>query len=88
LSKEKIGFFLKFEKKSFLEFRSKLFKDGLTPNELFSQIVELAICNDLKILELIEEIKKNKLEELKEGRFEGKYTSNNIYDVIENKLKK
>lgn len=75
------------EKESLMEFRKILFEKGLSPNEFFCFIVDLVNIKDERFLDFIEEVKNNKLEKLMKGEAV-KYTSDNLYDAIEEKLKK
>lgn len=75
------------EREAMNEFRKTLFEKGLSPNEFFSYIIDLVNINDERTLDFLEEIKKNKINKLMKGEAV-KYTSDNLYDAIEEKLKK
>lgn len=76
-----------FEKDTLLEFRKILFLHGLSPNELFAYLVDLTNTNDPRAIELIEEIKSSKIEKIMKGE-KVNYTADNLYDAIEQGLKK
>lgn len=69
------------------EFKKTLFAKGLSPNEFFSYVIDLVNINDERTLDFLEEIKKNKINKLMKGEA-NRYTSDNLYDAIEEKLKK
>ena len=75
------------EKEAMNEFRKTLFEKGLSPNEFFCYIVDLININDERVLDFLEEIKKNKINKLMKGEAV-KFTPDNLYDAIEEKLKK
>jgi hypothetical protein len=76
-----------FEKTTLMEFRKTMFLHGISPNEFFSFIVELVNTNDPRIEELIEDVKQNKIDKILKGE-KVKYTADNLYDAIEQRLKK
>ena len=87
MASDRKTFLISVEKESLLEFRKTLFEKGLSPNEFFSFIIDKVNVKDESLLDFIEEIKNNKIEKLMKGEAD-KYTSDNLYDAIEEKLKK
>ena len=84
---ERKSLLVSFEKDTLLECRRILFANGVSPNELFCHIMYLLNTNDQRIYDLINEVKKNKIEKIKKGE-KVKYSADNLYDAIEEMLRK
>lgn len=79
---------VKFEKNSYIEFRKLAFKHGISCNEFFAFVAELATLNDDRVMEMFKELKILKAERLIKGEEKINYNAENLYDAIERNLKK
>lgn len=87
MSQERKTILVGIEKEAMNQFRKTLFEKGLNPNEFFSYIVDLVNINDERVLDFLQEIKKIKINKLMRGEADN-FTPDNLYDAIEEKLKK
>lgn len=86
-AQERRSIWISLEKETNIEFRKILFKNGISSNELFAYIVELININDERVLSILKDVKKLKIEKIAKGEVT-KYNSDNLYDAIEEMLKK